>query len=136
VIPVFGRDDEVARWAAFNLKQVISPPYVAIGFTRDGTHWHGAAVFNEWNFSNIEITIYGPGCLSPGSIGCAYRYVFNQIKANRLTARTRRSNSLMRRLLPRLGFTYETTLKRYYGPDRKDDAFLFALFPEQAVKWM
>lgn len=134
--PVFGRDDLVAKWVGANLGQVIVPPFVAIGFTEDGTSLCGGAVFNEWNGSNVEVTIYGPGALRRSAIQTVLRYAFRQIKANRLTARTKRSNRVMRRLLPRLGFRFECSMKHYYGPSRGEDALMFVLLPADAGKWI
>jgi len=107
-----------------------------MGFSKDGIGLHGAAIFNGWNGSNIDITIVGPGCLTRGNIRAAYTYVFDQLRANRLTARSARNNKRMLRLLPRLGFTWESVAKRYYGPEKRNDAIVFALFRENAEKWM
>jgi hypothetical protein len=132
---ITGQDQMVAEWASEQLKQPIVPPYVAIGFAK-GDELDGAAVFNDFNGANIELTIYGPGCLTPATIKYVFEYAFRQLGVARVTARTRRGNAVMRKLLPRLGFSFEGTAKRYFGTDKADDALLFALFPEAARKWM
>lgn len=132
---VLDRDGEVANWAATKLNQPITPPYRAIGFAADG-ELVGATIFNDFNGSNIEITIYGPGCMTREAIRFCFDYAFRQQGVKRITARTRRDNVEMRKLFPRLGFIYEGTAKRYFGPDKGDDALLFALFPDAAEKWM
>ena len=71
-----------------------------------------------------------------GIIRGVYHYVFIQCGANRLTAKPRRSNVVLRRLLPRLGFQFETVMKKYYGIQKENDAILFRLDPEAAMKWM
>ncbi|HYE86631.1 MAG TPA: hypothetical protein VEA16_09765, partial [Vicinamibacterales bacterium] len=68
---ITGRDAEVAEWASSRLGQPIVPPFVAIGFAKDG-ELDGAAVLNDYNGANVELTIYGPGCLTPATI----KYVF------------------------------------------------------------
>lgn len=133
---VFGQDEFVAKWVGSNLGQEIHLPCVAIGATRDGQTLCGGVVVNGYNASNADLTLYGPGCFTRGNIAALYDYLFNQLRLNRATARTRRSNARMRRTLPRLGFTFEGTAKSYFGPDRSDDALLYALFPAQAEKWM
>lgn len=133
---IVGHDEAVADWAGKRLGRPFTPPYVAIGFSRDGERLHGAAVFNGWNGANIDLTIYGPGCLTRGAIRAVYDYAFRQIGAARMTARTARTNKPMKRLIPRLGFEYEGVAKRYYGPERKDDAIVFGLFPERAKDWI
>jgi hypothetical protein len=135
---LYGADRTVCEWVQQKLRIIISPPYAAIGAINDAGVICGGAVFSAWNGSNIDITLAGVGCLTRQNIKAVYRYVFGQIKANRATAITRRSNKMMRDLLPRLGFEKEAegVLRRYYGPDRADDAFIFALFPENARNWL
>lgn len=133
--PVFGHDAAVGEWAERMLGRPLCPPYVAIGFVRQGV-LAGAAIFNGWNGSNLDISIVGPGCLHRSTIRIAYRYAFRQCRANRLTARTRRDNKLMRALLPRLGFTQECVMPKFYGPMRADDAFCYRLTPFEAQRWL
>ena len=132
----FNRDAEVAIWTADRLGMTIFPPYVALGVEDDEGRLHGGVVFNDWNGSNLEITICGPGAMYRGIIRDVFRYVFIQAGANRLTAKTRRGNKLMRRMLPKFGFEFEATLKAYYGVERDNDALVFRLTPDAALKWM
>lgn len=133
---IFGHDAEVAAWVSEKVGYLISPPFVAIGATKDGQSLCGGAVFNNWNGANIEITLASDSALTRGTIRGVYDYVFNQSKATRVTAHTRRSNKAMRELFPRLGFTFESVAKRFYGPRKADDAFVYALFPDNARKWL
>ena len=131
---VFGQDHAVAQWVSENIGIVMVPPYVAIGGTRDGKTLCVGVVFNEYNGSNIVISLYGPGALTRGNIRAIYQYVFAQLGVNRVTANTRRTNKRMQKLLPKFGFKYEGTSARYFGPERADDAIRFVLFPEEAEK--
>ena len=132
---IYGDDERVAAWVSERIDQPIIPPYVAIGAERNAKLC-GGAVFNNWNGANIELTLASERCLTRGTIGAIYRYVFVQSKATRVTIHTRRSNKVMRALAPRLGFVFEYTAPRFYGPSRQDDAFIFALFPHQAERFM
>lgn len=133
---VFGQDELVAQYVGDNIGVAMVPPYVAIGGTRDGRTLCIGAVFNNYNKSNVDISLYGPRGLTRGAISGIYHYVFKQLGVNRLTANTRRSNKPMRRMLPKFGFRFEGTCKRYFGPSKADDAFRFVLFPEDADKWI
>lgn len=133
---VFGEDRLVADWVGINLGLEIVPPYTAIGGTTDGDALCIGAVFNNWNKSNLDITLYGPGAIRRTAIRAIYHYVFNQLGAQRLTALTRRSNTLMRKKLHKLSFKYEGISERYFGPHRSDDAIRFVLFPQNAERWM
>ena len=132
---VFNDDARVAEWVGGRLGQIISPPFVAIGMTDDDRLYCGGAIFNNWNGANIEITIVMERRPTRGIIRALQHYVFEQSKATRVTAHTKRSNKRVRKLLPRLGFKYETTRERFFGPSRSDDAFAFVLFPENARKF-
>jgi hypothetical protein len=131
---VFGQDELVAQWVGINLGVTIHPPFTAIGGTKDGRTLCTGAVFNQFNGSSIEITVFSVGRLDRGCLRAASQYVFGQLGANRLSARTRKSNKRMRKHLPRLGFAFEGTLKNYYGPG--EDALMFRLDPAVAKKWM
>ncbi len=133
---IFGQDDLVANWVFTNLELPVSPPYVAIGGTTDDKTLSIGVVFNQWNGSNAEITLFGPGALRRGCIRAIYHYAFVQVGFHRLTATTRRSNKKMLRLLPRFGFNFEGISKQWFGPHKADDGMRFALFPENAQKWM
>jgi len=133
---VFGCDDLVAKYVSDGLGLPMVPPYTAIGGTRDGQSLCIGVVFNEYNGSNIDITLYGPGALTRGNIRGVYHYLFEQLKVNRVTAKTRRSNKRMQRLMGRFGFKFEGISARYFGPTKADDAIRFVLFPEEARKWL
>lgn len=133
---ILGHDDLVAQWASRRLGTIIVPPYVCFGVLDDLDEMCGAIVFNSYTGPNIEMTIYGPGCINRRFIRAALDYAFNQAKALRLSVHTARRNKPMYRILRRFGFHYEGILKRFYGPTRHDDAYSFVLFPEDAVRWM
>lgn len=133
---VFGQDTIVADYVFNNLGLALVPPYTAIGGTKDGKTLCIGAVFNQFNGSNIEITLFGPGGLTRGNIRGVYHYIFEQLKVNRVSAKTRRSNKSMQRLLPRFGFKFEGISARYFGPQKADDAIRFVLFPDDARKWI
>jgi RimJ/RimL family protein N-acetyltransferase len=134
--PVFGQDEAVARWTFERLQLEACPPYVGIGFTKDGQTFCGGAVLNNFNGSNIDLSIYGHGCLTRDSIKTIYTYAFIQAGVHRITARTKRSNKHMLKLLPRMSFVFEGVEKRYFGKDKADDAFIYALFIENAQDWI
>lgn len=132
---VVDADADVAAWAQDRLGPLLFTSFRAFGVVDEAGALKGAMLFHDYNGSNIEITIYGPGCISRRFIRYAFDYAFRVNGAARLTARTRRSNRRMRTMLPALGFIYEGTSKQYFGPHRGDDALNYALFPQAAAKW-
>lgn len=133
--PLFGADSAVAEWVGNGLRKPIHPPYTAIGWVDERGNIRAGAVFNQWNGSNIEVTIYGPRGFGKDAIKSVFRYAFTQLRANRLTATTERANKTMQRILPRMGFKFESVQPKYYGPHRKNDGIVFRMLRDEC-RWI
>ncbi len=134
---VTGFDREVADWAGAQLGVQFAEPFVAVGVLNASGDLVGASVFGDYyKGGTIEWTYVGEGTLRPSMLRDLAQYCFVQLAASRVTAKTRRSNKLVRRLLPKAGFSFETTQKRYFGPHKDDDALVFVLHKENAGKWL
>ncbi len=135
---ITGQDEIIAKFVSEGIKRTIYPPYVAIGWVAiDKTgNWKlvSGAVFNDYTGASVEITIYGR--MTRQTIRESMAYVFVQLKCLRMTARTRRGNARMRRILPRMGFVLEGVLKHFYGPSKQENALIFRLDAEQAQRWL
>lgn len=135
---VVGRDQEVVALVESKLKVPMGQSIVTLGIVADnpGGELRGGVVLTDWNGANIEITIWTPGLMHRHLIAECYRYVFDHLGCIRLSARSRRDNVKMRKLYPRLGFAFEGTQRRFFGPNRGDDALQYALVREAAQPWM
>lgn len=132
-----GHDTLVAGWAGEQLGVRFQEPYTAFGFADDGGAMRGACIFNDYYpGGNVEWTYVGPFSFSRSSLYFMARFCFDELKASRVTAKTKRSNVRVQKLLNRGGFSYETTQKRYFGPTKKDDAIVFVMTREGAKKWL
>jgi len=132
-----GHDDEVATWAGEQLGVRFTRPYRAIGVLDDLGTLIGAAVFNDYyRHGNVELTYVGPGSLSRRIIRALASFAFNDLQVSRITAKTKRRNGIACKLLPRAGFKFEFVQKRYFGPDRGDDAVVYALSCDDAERWL
>lgn len=126
----------MAAWAGQELGITFQEPYTAFGFIEDDAV-KGAVIFNDYyRGGNVEITYVGSHSFRKQQIGFMCRFAFQELGCSRVTARTRRGNGRMRRILPRFGFQYEGTQKRFYGPTPDDDGISFVLWPEKAARWM
>lgn len=135
--PVFGFDAEVAAWAGAQLGVSFQQPFKAMGVLDARNLIRGAAIFNEhYTGGNIEMTLVGPGMLTWSVQKAIMQFSFVNCGASRLSAKTARRNATVRRLLPKAGFQFEGVQKRYYGPEKGDDALCYVLFREQAGKWL
>ncbi len=108
--------------------------FCAMGILDDTKTLRGAVIFNHYNHFNIEIHYWGyPGAVTAKTWREVLRFVFERLKVVRLSAITNRGNKKLTSQLPRLGFKYEASLKRFYGVDSKSqDAIVYVLFKEEA----
>jgi RimJ/RimL family protein N-acetyltransferase len=133
---ILGQDEAVGAFAAERLGVSITPPFTSMGIVDDADQLIGAIIYNDYNGANIEITVHAPGCLNRRIIRAMAAYPFEQLGVLRLTSRTKRSNRVMCKLFPRLGFVFEATLKHYFGPSRGDDAIVYRMTRAEADKWL
>lgn len=134
---VVDRPAEVAAWASYQLNVPITGECKAIGVLSEKGAIVGAIIFTNWNGSNMDATVVGHRCFTRNIIRYAADYVFNQLRYNRVTFRTKRSNKKVCRLLAKhigpKGF--EGTARFWYGPLRSDDAIIYRIDRHTAAKW-
>lgn len=124
----------IAEWFGRQVGRQQFAPYFAMGWA-DAEGLRSAALFNDYQLgSNIELHVVGR--LTRQTIRDAFDYAFNKLGILHLRAKPRRSNKPLRKMIPRVGFVYEATLQRYYGPHRGDDALVFRLDRDTAMKWI
>lgn len=133
---VFDCPELVAQWVYGQLGVEVPPVYTAFGATKDDKSLCAGAVFTDFTGSNIEVTLVAPGAFNRMLISAVCRYAFLQMKVTRLSAKTKRSNTRMRKIMPRMGWKFEGISEKYYGPTKADDALRFVAFEEQARKWI
>ena len=125
--------DAIGQYVGSRLGVKINPPFQAFGFLTDDKKPLSAFVFNEFNHSNIEMTIVAePGGITRQVIRYVAHYVFVKSNCRRLTVRTKKRNKHILKLAPRYGFKYECIAKQYF-PD--DDAVVFRMLKEDC-KWL
>lgn len=134
---VRGHDAEIAEWAGQQVGVKFTQPLAAFGVVDTAGVVRGAAIFNDYyRGGNVEVTYVGPKSVTRSVIFEVMDFAFNQLGASRMTAQTAFRNLAMRKILPKMGFVFEMTRKRYYGPKRGDDAVMFVLYKEKATRWL
>ena len=124
---------EIGTYVGSRLGVTICPPFQAIGFLTDEKKPLAAFVFNEFNHSNMEMTIVAePGGITRQIIRYVAHYVFVKNDCRRVTVRTRKRNKHILKLAPRYGFKYECIAKQFF-PD--DDAVVFRMLKEDC-RWL
>lgn len=138
---VYGKYDDsigqlIAGYFVRNTGYPITGPFTAIGWIKD-TKLVGQAIFNDFTGANIEIHLYFPNGLTKNNIKDVYKYVFNSLKCERLTAKPYCTNEKLLQLIERLGFVYEYTQEKYYKEgDKSIDAVVYKLTKENIPKWV
>lgn len=132
-----GHDAEIAEWASQQAGVKFTQPLAAFGVVDTGGTVRGAVIFNDfYHGGNVEVTYIGPHSMTRGVIVDVMDFAFRQLGATRMTCKTAFRNLVTRRMLPKLGFTFETSQKRYFGPKRGDSALFFVLYKEKAARWL
>lgn len=93
-----------------------------------------AALYRNYNGSNIEIHLQAENHFDRACIKAALSFPFKVLRCNRLTAIIEINNNRMRSIVEKLGFEKECTLKNFYGLDR--DADMYRLDRHKAEKWI
>jgi RimJ/RimL family protein N-acetyltransferase len=124
---LFGYDNAVAVWAWNEFQITPMPINAAIGIVRKN-RLIGAAIFQNYNGFNVELSYFGPQTFSAGIAKALALYMVERFNIDRLTMRTNRRNASILKMFHRFGFKYEGIQRRYYGPF--GDAAVFVLFRE------
>lgn len=139
IVEWLGQDETAARYIGSSLGIVLFPPYEILGCLEEneagGLDLRGGYVLNGRSASNVDVTLYGPGCLVLPALRKLAARVFFEWKCNRATARCRRSNMMMRQYMTRIGWVFEGTQRRYWGPTKHDDAMVYGLLPTDC-RWL
>ena len=126
--------NSIGKWYSNQIQQEVHGPYVVVGWGSELGKFTKCLFFNEYTGANINVHIYAPRVVTKDLMTVLFMYPFEQLKVERLMAKPPRDNKKMLSLLPKAGFQYEATLKRYYGPSKDNDAIVFVYFKEQWIE--
>src|SRR5436305_1690086 len=98
---LLGQNDLIAGWVQQFSGKPFCKPYETIGIVNAQGAITGGFVFTGYNGDGIEVSVAGKGIASRAAWGAACRYVFDQLGCKRLQMHTRKSNAVVRRILPR-----------------------------------
>jgi RimJ/RimL family protein N-acetyltransferase len=131
-------NDAIAGWIMGKLGRRAVRPYKALGVLNGDGRLIAGAVFNGYNGANVDMTVYSHsiGLASRSALLAVFRFAFLELKATRVTVRTKRKNALHSSgMLQRLGFSFETCAARYYGKGRAGDAMVYRMLREDC-RWI
>lgn len=133
---IFGDSERVATWVGMLGGKPFTPPYQTIGvIDRFGT-LTGGFVFTGYNGDGIDVSVAGHGIASRDAWRGVVNYVFDQLGCSRLQMHTRRSNKMVKSILPRFGMKYEGIARKFYG---SEDGIVYSLttddLPAFRARW-
>lgn len=138
---IYGKYDDsvgllLANHFTRNTGYPITGAFTAIGWIKD-QKIVGQAIFNDFTGANLEIHLHAPNCMCKQTIRDVYKYVFNTVKCERLTAKPYCTNEKLLQLLERIGFVYEFTQEKYYKEGTNlIDARVYKLTKDTIPKWI
>lgn len=112
---LIGEDELVSSWAFAQFKIFCAPVNKAIGIMDSNGKIVGAALFQNFNGVNVELSYYGPKTLTLGIVRSLARYSVCAFNAGRLTVVTSKKNTPFIRGLLKIGFKLEGAQRCYYG---------------------
>lgn len=116
--------DAVAKWAGYHLKTEFVPPYEAWGILDKQGRLSAAIVLNDCADQNIELSFVGGEALKRSVFRKLAEYVFDELRCERATVRTRSDNDKVLAIIKKAGFIQEGILRRWYGDA---DAIVFGM---------
>lgn len=111
--------DDQEGLAAFVSEQIgaqIVPPFTAMGWEQGG-RLTGAAVFNCYTGPDIEMTVAGRAAVTRQAMRDIATYVFERLKVERVSIRTRASRQDVVDQAKRIGFSPEGYHPKLFGSD-------------------
>jgi RimJ/RimL family protein N-acetyltransferase len=128
---LFGSDAEVSKWAASQLNSSFLGFVLAVGVVNEKQELVGAAILHNWSHNDIELSIVGK--MTRQLIIAAAWLAFSRV--GRITVRVPRRKKRILKAAVKYGFRLEGTIRRLYGPFKRDDGIVFGLLKSEAARF-
>lgn len=113
---------------------VFIPPFAGLGIIDDdGGRLRGGFIVRAQNAATCELSVYSEAVLTHGIARGLFRFVFDELKFARCVINSPKSNKVVKRAAPKMGFHFEGVAKNFYGPGV--DALQFSMTPD-TCRWI
>jgi hypothetical protein len=120
---LLGHDAAVAAWAFAAHKLTPTPVDLTLGIVDTAGNLAGAALLQNFNGYNAELSYYGENTLSPGIVRAIARAALG-LGCRRLTVTIAKSKKHFIKGVLRLGFTHECAKVCFYGTNPDNAAHI------------
>lgn len=131
-----GDDASIIAWARARYPRCPTDKATAIGITDDGEMICAVIYSGLLEAVNVNMSIVAASprwALSRTVIRILFRYPFNQLGVQRVTATVAKKNDRSRKLVSGMGFTLEGTLRR--GWDGRQHALVYGMLKDEC-RWL
>lgn len=115
---LFGHDKTIGEWVGNKINKPFFEPFTTMGVINKDGLLIGGFVFNTHTGDSIEMSLAGKGVARRSVWRAILAYVFGQLKCSRLQIHTSVDNKIVKKLAPKLGFTFEGKSRNFYGENR------------------
>lgn len=129
---VTGHDDVCLQWLQRHWPDIGRPPQMVWGLTDRQGVLGGAIPLWQENAWTWEVGLYSHGVITPRATREFFAMMFYRVGAARLQMKTQRTNKKMKKLAPKLGWTFEGIARSYYGDS---DAICFGMTAD-TCRWI
>lgn len=126
---LIGSDDTVAAYIANATGDRLHKPFRTVGIYGAGGLIGGWAIDDFTGFG-VSLSGAGSGMMLRSARQALCDLVFGYLGCRRMQIVVRKSNKRMLKLAPRLGFSFEGKLRRYFGTE---DGMIYSLLGEEAI---
>lgn len=122
-------DERVARLVSKATGDTMAAPFRTVALYRDGAPVSGVCL-TEYTGASVMVSGAGRLIVQREFRQSLCDLVYGVLGCRRMAITVRKSNKRMLKLAPRLGFSFEGKLRRYFGTE---DGMIYSLLVEEAI---
>ncbi len=128
--------EAVASWVAYKFDATFALVLGTIGRLDQNGVLIGAAVLHNYTRHEVELTYFGKGTMSLDMCKAIAWMAFERGRVLRLSITVPRKKKRLLRAVSKIGWRYEGTRRRYFGPAKTLDGLVYSFLRDEAGKFL